>query len=109
MSESSDDSKSTDDYVAAYRFDATFEPFDSPREIEILSVVGTSSPMLASGEVVTADEAYIRESILQPQATIVNGYQPIMPTFQGQIDEEGLLALIQYIKSLVPEEAADQG
>jgi cytochrome c oxidase subunit 2 len=55
---------------------------------------------LASGEVVVADEAYIRESILQPTSTIVNGYQPIMPTFQGQISEETLLQLITYIKSL---------
>jgi cytochrome c oxidase subunit 2 len=55
---------------------------------------------LASGETVTADEAYIRESILQPTAQVVNGYQPIMPTFQGQISEETLLQLITYIKSL---------
>jgi len=55
---------------------------------------------LASGEVVVADEAYIRESILRPTSSIVNGYQPIMPTFQGQISEETLLQLITYIKSL---------
>ncbi|PYU82326.1 MAG: cytochrome c oxidase subunit II, partial [Acidobacteria bacterium] len=44
--------------------------------------------------------AYIRESILQPNAKIVAGYQPLMPTFQGQLTEEQIFALIAYIKSL---------
>ncbi len=55
---------------------------------------------LHSGETVLADEAYIRESVLYPPAKIVAGYQPIMPTFQGLISEEGLLQLIAYIRSL---------
>jgi cytochrome c oxidase subunit 2 len=55
---------------------------------------------LASGETVVADNAYIRESILNPQAKVVAGFPPIMPTFQGQVSEEQLLALIEYIKSL---------
>jgi cytochrome c oxidase subunit II len=55
---------------------------------------------LASGERIVADEAYIRESILNPQAKITAGYQPIMPTFQGQVTEEGLLELIEYVKTL---------
>jgi cytochrome c oxidase subunit 2 len=55
---------------------------------------------LLSGETVTADEAYIRESILNPSAKIVAGYQPIMPTFQGLVTEEQLLQLIEYVKSL---------
>ena len=46
------------------------------------------------------DEAYIRESIVNPQAKLVEGYPPIMPTFQGLISEEGLLQLTAYIKSL---------
>lgn len=57
---------------------------------------------LQSGETVKADESYLRESIVNPQAKIVAGYQGIMPTFQGQISEEGLLQLIAYIKSLEP-------
>jgi len=56
--------------------------------------------LLADGTTVTADEAYIRESILQPNAKIVAGYQPLMPTFQGQLTEEQILALTAYIKSL---------
>jgi cytochrome c oxidase subunit 2 len=55
---------------------------------------------LSNGKTVTADDAYLRESILRPAAKVVAGYQPIMPTFEGQISEEGVLNLIAYIKSL---------
>ncbi|MGB2629135.1 MAG: cytochrome c oxidase subunit II [Candidatus Acidiferrum sp.] len=55
---------------------------------------------LADGSAVTADEAYIRESIVQPKAKIVAGYQPVMPTFQGLVTEEQILNLTAYIKSL---------
>ena len=56
--------------------------------------------LLADGTTVTADEAYIRESILQPNAKIVAGYAPLMPPFQGQVTEEQIIALTAYIKSL---------
>jgi cytochrome c oxidase subunit 2 len=56
--------------------------------------------LLADGSAVVADDAYIRESILQPNAKIVAGYQPLMPTFQGQLTEEQIFALTAYIKSL---------
>jgi cytochrome c oxidase subunit II len=49
---------------------------------------------------IIVDEAYLRESILTPQAKVVAGYQPIMPTFQGLVTEDQLLQLIEYIKSL---------
>jgi cytochrome c oxidase subunit 2 len=56
---------------------------------------------LEDGRIVTADEAYVRESILNPNAKVVSGYKrDVMPVFQGQISEEGLLELIVYIKSL---------
>jgi cytochrome c oxidase subunit 2 len=54
---------------------------------------------LEGGTKVTVDDAYIRESILSPQAKIVKGYQPIMPTFQGLVTEDQLLQLIEYVKS----------
>jgi cytochrome c oxidase subunit 2 len=58
---------------------------------------------LEDGRTVIADEAYVRESILNPNAKIVKGFKrDIMPVFQGQISEEGLLQLIVYIKSLSP-------
>jgi len=55
---------------------------------------------LADGSTVVADEAYIRESILLPSAKIVAGYQPLMPSFQGQLTEDQILSLTAYIKSL---------
>ncbi len=55
---------------------------------------------LADGGTVTADETYIRESIVAPSAKVVAGYQPIMPTFQGLVSEEQLLQLVAYVRSL---------
>jgi cytochrome c oxidase subunit II len=49
---------------------------------------------------VLADEAYIRESVLNPSAKIVYGFQNIMPTFQGQLNEDEMIQLIEYVKSL---------
>src|SRR5262249_31693425 len=57
---------------------------------------------LKDGRTVRADEAYLRESILYPQKKIVQGWEPIMPTFKGQVSEEDLIKLIAYIKSLRP-------
>jgi cytochrome c oxidase subunit II len=57
---------------------------------------------LSDGTTVVADESYLRESILNPGAKIVAGYNNIMPTFQGQLDEEQLSQLLTYIKSLAP-------
>jgi cytochrome c oxidase subunit II len=59
-----------------------------------------SQQALQSGGTVTVDENYIRESIVNPRAKIVAGYDPVMPTFQGLVSEEQLLQLIAYIKSL---------
>jgi len=55
---------------------------------------------LEDGRTVTADENYIRESILNPSAKIVSGFKPIMPVFQGLVSEEQVNALIAYVKSL---------
>jgi cytochrome c oxidase subunit II len=55
---------------------------------------------MVDGKSFAVDENYIRTSILQPQAMIVEGYQGIMPSYQGQIRERQLVALIAYIKSL---------
>lgn len=63
--------------------------------------------LLTTGESVQADEAYIRESILNPGAKIVAGFQPIMPTFQGLVTEEELLQLVEYVKSLTPKPGAE--
>jgi cytochrome c oxidase subunit 2 len=55
---------------------------------------------LENGSTVTADESYIRESILRPEAKIVQGWRPIMPTFEGQVSEEDLIELVAFIKAL---------
>jgi len=55
---------------------------------------------LSDNSVIKADDNYIRESILNPQAKIVQGFTGIMPTFQGQVNEDDLLKLLAYIKSL---------
>jgi cytochrome c oxidase subunit II len=55
---------------------------------------------LEDGRVVTADENYIRECILDPAARRVKGFQPIMPTFQGLVSEDQVNALVAYVKSL---------
>jgi cytochrome c oxidase subunit 2 len=66
---------------------------------------------LEGGGKVTMDEAYVRESIVNPQAKIAAGYPPIMPTFQGLVTEEQLLQLIAYVRSVAqqPADAAPAG
>ncbi len=61
---------------------------------------------LTTGQIVKADDEYIRNSILNPSGQIVEGYQPIMPTFKGQVTEEQLVSLVAYVKSLNPNSAA---
>lgn len=65
----------------------------------LIGVYG-SEAKLADGSTVTVDETYIRNSIFTPTAQVVAGYQPSMPTFKGQINEEQILQLIAYIRSL---------
>ena len=63
---------------------------------------------LQDGRSVIADESYLRESIVNPQAKITAGFQPIMPSFQGQLSEDELQQLLAYIKSLGPPAAKQQ-
>jgi cytochrome c oxidase subunit 2 len=72
---------------------------DQQRGPSLAGLAGSEVP-LGAGGTVTADDEYLRESILEPNAKIVAGFQPLMPTFRGQIGEEDILALIQYIKTL---------
>ena len=60
---------------------------------------------LQNGQTIIADENYIRESILNPSAKLVAGFQPLMPTFQGLVSEDQVLQLIAYIKSLGTQQA----
>ena len=71
----------------------------SQRGAKLEGLYGTDVK-LTTGATVKADDEYIRNSILNPSGQIVEGYQPIMPTFKGQVTEEQLLSLVAYIKSL---------
>jgi cytochrome c oxidase subunit 2 len=64
-------------------------------------IVGTQVTMV-DGSTVLVDEGYLRESIINSQARIVQGYQPLMPAFQGLVSEDNLVALVEYVKSLSP-------
>ena len=80
---------------------STCHLLDEQGRCPILRGVYGSRVLLNDGRTVLADDAYIRESILNPNAKIVSGYKTdVMPAFQGQVSEEGLLQLIVYIKSL---------
>lgn len=66
----------------------------------VLTGVYGKPVQLQGGGTVIADDAYLRESIVNPQAKIVAGFLPIMPTFQGLVTEEQLLQLVAYVRSL---------
>lgn len=55
---------------------------------------------LEGGQSVEVDENYIRESILEPKAKVVRGFQPVMPTYQGLLKDKQIDGLVEYIKSL---------
>ena len=55
---------------------------------------------LQDGQKVMADENYLRESLMEPNAKIVKGFAPAMPTFKGQLSEEETSQVIAFIKSL---------
>ena len=74
----------------------------SVRAPPLSGLYGSSVP-LSDGTVVTADDRYIRDSILMPEKQVVASYVPVMPSFAGQIGEDDLLKLIAYIKSLAAE------
>jgi cytochrome c oxidase subunit II len=59
---------------------------------------------LAGGKIVIADELYLRDSILDPSKEVAAGYEPIMPSFAGQVNDEQILDLIAYIESLSAQE-----
>jgi cytochrome c oxidase subunit II len=74
---------------------------------QLEGVFGKPVPIQNGKEVrfVTADAAYIRDSILMPKAQVVAGYEPLMPSFKDQISEPDLLKIIAYIKSIGAEGA----
>jgi cytochrome c oxidase subunit 2 len=65
-----------------------------------LANVYGSKLQLTNGSEVLVNEAYLRDAILNPSQHITAGYAPIMPTYQGQISEDGLIDLVEYVKGL---------
>ena len=75
------------------------EPGGTVRAPNLDGVFGSPVP-LSDGSVVVADERYVRDSILDPKREVAAGYQPVMPTFAGQVGEDDLAKLVAYIQSL---------
>ena len=69
------------------------------RAPSLVGIYGVERQLLGGREV-TVDDNYLRESILDPAEKVVSGYQPIMPTYKGQISEEELMRLITYMKTM---------
>jgi cytochrome c oxidase subunit 2 len=88
---------SGEDTIAAYGCSGCHSEAAGAKAPRLEGLYGTEV-RLESGEVVLADEAYLRESILLPRAKLVDGYPPIMPEFQGRLTETQLDGLIEYIR-----------
>ncbi len=87
---------------STYAFDTCHRDVNDPRPPRAPQLAGLfgTEVALSDGKTALVDDTYLRESILNPQAKMVAGWDPIMPTFQGQISEEQLAQLLAYIKSL---------
>ncbi len=77
---------------------------DEHARAPVLEAIFGRTVALRNGQMVVADEQYLRESIVHPAAQIVAGYEPIMPTYDGLIGAEELNELIAFIKALRPGE-----
>jgi cytochrome c oxidase subunit 2 len=75
---------------------------DSGARAPVLEDLWGTTVHLRGGGTVEANADYIRESILRPAAKVVDGYDPIMPTFEGQVNAEEMIQLIEYIRYLRP-------
>jgi cytochrome c oxidase subunit 2 len=83
------------------------EPGGTVRAPRLEGVFGSPVP-LSDGSVVIADERYVRDSILDPKAQVAAGYDPVMPTFAGQVSEDDLAKLVAYIESIGPSPGGDR-
>ncbi len=73
---------------------------NSTQMAPFLEALYGSRVALSDGKSVLADENYIRESILDPKAKVVQGYQPVMPSYQGRVTEADLIQIVSYLKSV---------
>jgi cytochrome c oxidase subunit 2 len=56
--------------------------------------------LLADGQTVLADDAFIKESILEPNATVIDGYQPVMTPYAGILGDREIEAIIEFLKTI---------
>ena len=70
---------------------------------------GNDKREFAIGDVGTVDETYIRESILYPKAKVVSGFNPVMPSYKGQLTEDDLFCIVEYLKSVSKIKPAETG
>lgn len=80
------------------RCDSCHRDGDDDRKGPALTGAFGMPVQLQSGETVTFDAAYVRNSILKPQSQIVAGYAPVMPSYEGQLTETEILSIIDYLK-----------
>jgi cytochrome c oxidase subunit 2 len=72
----------------------------SPRVGPTFKGIFGKAESFTDGSSLTIDENYLRQSILEPNAKIVKGYSPAMPTYQGKLNDRELNGLVEYIKTL---------
>ncbi len=82
--------------------------FDTQGRCPMLRDLYGRPVQLLNGQTILADETYIHEKILHPRAQLIQGFDPIMPSFDGQLTEEQLVSLIAYIKALGPQPGTGQ-
>lgn len=82
-----------------YACNTCHEADGSARGPSLIGIAGKEAT-LNNGRRQLRDDNYLRESILHPNTALVQGYPNLMPTYQGQIDEQGIANLLVYIKSL---------
>jgi cytochrome c oxidase subunit 2 len=87
------------DLFRRYGCSGCHDPGATVRAPRLQGLYGSPVP-LSDGQVVIADDRYIRDSILDPKAQVAAGYAPVMPTFAGQVGEDDLARLVAYIQSL---------
>jgi cytochrome c oxidase subunit 2 len=86
-------------FLAELKCDACHRPDGAGRGPSLEGLFGRTVT-LRDGRTLVADEAYVRESILNPGAKLVANFEPVMPAFQGQLTEEQLLRILAYLQTL---------
>ena len=71
------------------------------------NLFGRMEPM-SKGDPVKADENYLRESVLNPKAKVVAGFQPVMPSYKGQLSDDDIYCIIEWMKTMSKSDASEQ-